>query len=265
MNKKMLFVTDLDRTLIYSHLFLDAADCQYCLIEKKGEKPIAYMSKKAIGLLERLHQVANIVPITLRNEEEFHRIDLFKDEIIPELFVTNNGGTIYYQGQEDLVYTALIHKQMDALTISHEQIKERFLACYKGVVEKIVNCGKLVWLFMGERKKIDHKGVASFAKAFEKEGWRIDVSGRKIYVYPYFVTKWQAVCYIKEKYYNEQCFAAGDSIFDLEMVEKADRGMIPRDCYIGDVVKEHVIVSPHAGMRAAEDILEAALAFAEAL
>lgn len=261
----MLFITDLDRTLIYSHLFLDEAECAYRLIEKKGEKPIAYMSEKAITLLERLHQVAHIVPITLRNEEEFHRIDLFKEKVIPEFFVTNNGGTIYYKGKEDMEYTQQIQGQMESLTISHEMIKTHFLKCYQGKIEKVVNCGDLVWLFMGQKDQIDEEGITIFKKQFATLGWQIDVSGRKIYVYPYFVTKWKAATYIQNKYYHEPIFAAGDSIFDREMVEKAERGMIPKKCYIEESVKHNVLISEHAGLRAAEDILKEALAFANEL
>ena len=255
----MIFATDLDRTLIYSHLFLENAACTYQLIEKKGEKPIAYMSDKAIALIKQLHQKAHIIPITLRNEEEFHRIDLFREVIKPEVYVTNNGGTIYYQGQEDEEWTTHISSQMAALRLSHEQIKECFLALYQGKIEKMINCGNLVWLFMGEKDHIDEAGVSAFRGQYEAQSWRIDVSGRKIYVYPYFVTKWEAVSYIKKKYFNETIFAAGDSIFDKEMVEKADYGMVPKACYIEDVVGKHVSTTEHVGMRAAEDILVAAL------
>lgn len=251
----MIFATDLDRTLIYSHLFLDEADCEYELIEKKGEKPIAYMSKKAIGLLEELHTKAHIIPITLRNETEFHRIDLFKKNIVPEIFVTNNGGTIYYKGQEDKSWTNHINEQMVKMPISHEKIKGQFLNHYHGLIEKEVNCGNLIWLFMGERDHIDYEAVQSFESTFKDTGWRIDVSGRKIYVYPYFVTKWCALSYIKENYFKEEIFAAGDSIFDMEMVEKADYGMIPKASYIEEQIKDHVMITNHKGMRAAEDIL----------
>lgn len=259
----MIFATDLDRTLIYSHLFLENAACTYQLIERKGEKPIAYMSDKAIELIKKLHQKAHIIPITLRNEEEFQRIDLFREVIVPEIYVTNNGGTIYYQGKEDEEWTTHILKKMAALKLSHEQIKEGFLALYQGKIEKMVNCGNLVWLFMGEKEHIDVEGVSTFARQYEEQGWCIDVSGRKVYVYPYFVTKWEAVSYIKKKYFNETIFAAGDSIFDKEMVEKADYGMVPKACYIEEVVERHVGVTVHTGMRAAEDILQAALKLSE--
>jgi len=154
---------------------------------------------------------------------------------------------------------------MNALSISHEAIKERFFDCYKGVVEKTVNCGNLVWLFMGQKEQIDEEGIVSFEKQFAYEGWRIDVSGRKIYVYPHFVTKWQAACYIQKKYYKEPIFAAGDSIFDREMVEKADYGMIPKNCYIEQVVSENVMISQYGGLRAAEEILDTALTFTKSL
>lgn len=251
----MIFATDLDRTLIYSHLFLDTANCTYSLIEKKGEKAIAYMSDKAIALLEEVHQRAHIIPITLRNEAEFHRIDLFRDKVVPELFVTNNGGTIYYKGKEDMQWHEWIEKQMKALIYTHQEICKHFLEMYGGSVEKNVNCGNLVWLFMGERDHIHEKSITAFEEKYKASGWRIDVSGRKIYVYPYFVTKWYALSYIQQKYYNEPIYAAGDSIFDQEMVEKADYGMIPKASFIEQAVKPHVKISEHAGMRAAEDIL----------
>ena len=65
----------------------------------------------------------------------------------------------------------------------------------------------------------------------------------------------ELLSYIKENYFKEEIFAAGDSIFDMEMVEKADYGMIPKASYIEEQIKDHVMITNHKGMRAAEDIL----------
>lgn len=259
----MIFITDLDRTLIYSPLFLQEAGCNYQLVEKKGERPIAYMSTEGIRLLEAVHQRIPIIPMTLRNEKEFHRIALFRERVIPELFVTNNGGTIYYHGKEDMRWSNWIREQLGALTLSGQQIKAAFEGCYQSEIEKVVDCGGLVWLFMGRQDQLDLQGIATFKEQFASSGWCIDRSGRKIYVYPWFVTKWQAARYIQKTYFPGKIVAAGDSVFDQEMVEQADYGIIPKACYIEEQIAPHVKITSRPGMRAAEDLLAYVLEIVE--
>lgn len=255
----MIFATDLDRTLIYSHLFLKEVTCPYKVIESKDNRAISYISQQAISLLKELHDKAHIIPISLRNDEEFRRIDLFREILEPEIYVTNNGGKIYYKGKEDLEWQGFIANQREQMERSFITIREKFLSCYKGQIHKEVNCGNLIWLFMGEYEGIDKQGIDYFRQLYGTRSWRIDCSGRKIYVYPYFVTKWKALEYITTHYYKEPIFAAGDSIFDLEMVEQATYGMIPKASYIELQVKKHVKISQYQGIRAADEILREAL------
>jgi len=93
----MIFATDLDRTLIFSEAFLEESKVSYQSIEIYKEKPISYISDQAIELLKELSKRVNIIPVTTRNYEQYHRIELFYEVFTPETYIINNGGSIYVQ------------------------------------------------------------------------------------------------------------------------------------------------------------------------
>ena len=270
----MIFATDLDRTLIYSRSFLEGCEIASSNIEIYKGEPISYISNKALELLKKLHQVATIIPVTTRNEEQYHRIQLFKEELEPKCYIINNGGTIYYQGKEDREWTLHIREQIKALKVGYDEVLSAFLKSYKGPIERHKKSDDLIWLVLGDQDQIDWQAVEHFKKAFAHLGWKIDVNGRKIYLYPEFINKWSALEYIRKRYMKEEkIMAAGDSLFDYEMVHQADYGVIPRGAWIeevnddrGDANLYTTKISPtksyiteHKGLRAAEDILSMAL------
>lgn len=255
----MIFATDLDRTLIYSESFLAETKSIYRNIEIYKEKPISYISLKTYELLHMLHEMAHVVPVTTRNYEQYHRIEVFKGSLEPELYVINNGGTIYYHQQEDKKWTDEIRRQIEAMPVSYDEVLEAFLKRYKGYVERYKKSDELIWLVLGDKDQIDWEAVKLFEETFSPLGWRIDVNGRKIYLYPHFINKWAAVQYIKTKYWNEAVIAAGDSLFDYEMVHKADYGMVPKASWIEQDCLEYVHSTKQTGLEASEEILQAAL------
>ncbi len=255
----MIFASDLDRTLIYSDKFLQSADCKYRLVEIWEEKPISYMSLEAIELLKRLHQVADIVPITTRNYQQYKRIEVFSEILQPELFVVNNGGSIFYREKEDEAWNLHIRRQIESLSLTYDEAMSYFLSCYKGVIKSYRKSDELIWLIIGERDHIDQEGIQAFWQYAKDKGWRIDVNGKKIYLYPNCVNKWAAIAYIKEKYYNKAVIGAGDSLFDYELVHQADYGIVPKGAYIQESCGPHITFTRQEGLRAAEDILSYAL------
>lgn len=256
----MIFATDLDRTLIYSERFLEEGQTMpYRDVEIYKEKPISYISERAFELLKGLYKVAKVIPITTRNYEQYHRIELFKEALVPEIYVINNGGTIYMHGKEDSRWHQHIINQIDAMPVDYDEALRVFLESYKGPVERYKKSDDLIWLVLGESNQIDFESVRQFERKFKKAGWRIDVNGRKIYLYPEFINKWSALEYIRTYYYQEKIMAAGDSLFDYEMVHQSDYGIVPKASWIEPDCMAHITITQHQGLAAAEEILEAAL------
>ncbi len=259
----MFFATDLDRTLIYSKLFIEEATCEYGLVEAYNGKEISYMSLEAIALLKKLNSLVPIVPITTRNHQQYKRIQLFEEIICPELYVVNNGGTIIYKGQEDKQWTAHIKEQIQALAMNYDEALSVFLKNYKKPIKGYNKSDQLIWLIIGERGNIDEGAVQAFKTIGESKGWKIQVNGKKIYLYPECINKWAALVYIQKYYYQERIMAAGDSIFDYQMVHEADYGIVPKSAYIEESCKSQVRITRDSGLKAAVEILSYALEIVE--
>lgn len=255
----MIFATDLDRTLIYSNQFLEDFPEDVLNIEVYQEKPISYISKRALVLLQLLDEKATIIPITTRNVEQYHRIDVFRKYVKPTLYVVNNGGTIFFEGKEDQEWSAFIKEQLMRLSVSYEETLQIFLSLYKGPVERYKKSDELIWLVLGDEQHIDWQGIKAYEERMADSGWKVDVSGRKIYLYPACVNKWSALEYIKAKYIKDLVLAAGDSLFDYEMVHKADLGAVPKKSWIEAECEDQIYITQQEGLAAAEDLLNYAL------
>lgn len=255
----MIFATDLDRTLIYAERFLASYEKEAINIEIFKEKPISYISAKALALLKELDKVATVIPITTRNREQYERISIWGEHIKPRIYVVNNGGTIFIEGKEDPIWTEKIKKQLSELTLSYEEALRLFLSLYKGPVERYKKSDELIWVVLSDKNQIDWEAVKNFQRHVEEHGWKIDVTGRKIYLYPACISKWKALHYIKMNYLDEEVVAAGDSLFDAEMIHRAEFGVVPKGSVIEADCEENIYRTNQAGLGAAEDILSYAL------
>lgn len=256
----MIFATDLDRTLIFSEAFLEESKVSYQSIEIYKEKPISYISDEAIQVLKELSKRVHIIPVTTRNYEQYHRIELFYEVFTPEIYIINNGGSIYVQGKEDQAWKEHITLAINALVAGYDEVLQSFLKDYKGPVERWKKSDDLIWLVLGDKDQIDWQAVEQFKKNYSHKGWKIDVNGRKIYLYPEFINKWAAVQYVQRTYLSEEeIVAAGDSLFDYEMIHKAKWGIIPKNAWIESSCMPYIMVTPHTGLKAGEEILEKVL------
>lgn len=273
----MIFATDLDRTLIYSKGFLEGVEVPCLNVEIYKEEPISYITEEAIRLLKEVNRALHLIPVTTRNLEQYKRITLFSEFIEPEIYIVNNGGTIFYKNQEDLEWSQRVIRKIEQLSISYDQVLQGFLQVYKGPVERHKKSDDLIWLVLGDKDHIHWESIQVYKEQIAALGWNLDVNGRKIYLYPSFIRKWEALSYVRQKYYNEPMLCAGDSLFDLEMMQKADDGIMPCDAGLnlsgfdealkyetGSLDKVPAVCKPikttqKTGIRAAEDILSYAL------
>ena len=253
----MFFATDLDRTLIYSDKFLGGVNSPYKCIETHEGREISYISTEGLEKLIELYNKMPIVPITTRNLKQYKRIRVFQDFITPETYSVNNGGTIIHKGQEDLRWKQIIKDKIEKLTLTYEDVIDIFTDEYNKPIKRFYKSDGLIWVIIGERNNIDEDAITRIREILEPHGWDVPVNGKKMYMLPRFINKWDAVNYIKENYYTSPIISAGDSQFDKEMVIKADYGIVPRRAYIEDEInKNKVFVTKHEGIRATVNILE---------
>ena len=126
---KVIYATDLDRTLIFSKRFLDEYnnnETEYSLVETFEGKEISYISNKVKNKLHELNNNSNvIVPVTSRSIDEYNRIKL---PITPEYTILSCGGTILKNGEpikeyEDYLSRNIKRIEMMSLAMDLEDLK----------------------------------------------------------------------------------------------------------------------------------------------
>ncbi|RFU69028.1 haloacid dehalogenase [Peribacillus saganii] len=268
----MIFASDLDQTLIYSRrafrLKEGEAEPEITLVETYEEREISFMSNKAIDLLKEVNSKMMFLPVTTRTMEQFMRIAIFQKEIIPSLAVTSNGGNILVNGKADEDWKQHIETKINESSLASEDLLKSFsrLAREDWVLSQRT-ADELFHYCIVQRDLAPLDELADFRKEIEGQGWRMSLQGRKLYLVPESVNKWDAVAYVKEKMGKTFVAAAGDSLLDLCMLEVADFAIAPLHGELAETslnLGRHIRRTRRQGIQAAEDILEAVLSSYEA-
>ncbi|PLS15957.1 haloacid dehalogenase [Bacillus sp. M6-12] len=268
----MIFASDLDQTLIYSRrafrLKEGEAEPEITLVETYEEREISFMSNKAIELLKEVSSKMMFLPVTTRTMEQFRRIAIFQNDIVPSLAVTSNGGNILVNGKADEDWKRQIEKKIDGSSLASEDLLKNFsrLAREDWVLSQ-KTADELFHYCVIQKDLAPLDELADFRKEIECQGWRMSLQGRKLYLVPECVNKWDAVAYLKEKMGKTFVAAAGDSLLDLCMLEVADFAIAPLHGELAETALNPgrpIHRTERQGIQAAEDILRAVLSAYEA-
>ena len=69
---------------------------------------------------------SHFIPVTTRTIEQFQRISLFQDEIIPEYAITSNGGNILHNGKQDGTWNRIVKERLSFECIEGNDILKEF-------------------------------------------------------------------------------------------------------------------------------------------
>ncbi|MCY8954304.1 HAD family hydrolase [Bacillus cereus] len=261
----MIFASDLDQTLIYSRKSFRAPieDESIQLIETLDGKEISFISHKTISLLKKLQLHSHFIPVTTRTIEQFQRIALFQDEIIPEYAITSNGGNILHNGKQDGTWNRTVKERLSAECIERNDILKEFgQIAHKDWVISQKTADDLFHYCIIKRENIPYDELSSFTSWLDKQGWNHSLQGRKLYFVPKPINKWDAVQYIKEILQIDTIITAGDSLLDLCMLEKANHAFAPLHGELGamhDNLQPHILKTNAIGIYAAEEIVNKSL------
>ncbi len=266
MQDSMLFASDLDQTLIYSHKkpISKEIDEQIRPVEKLDDRFISYMTQNALNALQEIAQRVFFVPVTTRTKLQYQRINFSGYDITHKYAVTSNGGTIFFEGVEDKDWSRLVSEGTDKCLAAQDLIKKFDEMAHASWVFK--DSGKLAddlfYYCLVEREKIPLTELAAFKLWASENHWELSVQGRKLYLVPQNVNKKAAIQYIKEKEGLSRVVAAGDSLLDLDMLKAADLALAPAHGEIyslylqGTSGLERIRFTQKSGIEAAEEILE---------
>ncbi|WP_059283363.1 HAD family hydrolase [Bacillus coahuilensis] len=252
----ILFASDLDRTLIYSKRMLELypSSASVRLIESLNGKDISYMTEKAIERLKDFHSKALFVPVTTRTEEQFKRISLFQKEIEPTYSITTNGAKILYKGLEMKDWTKMIEEQlMDCASI--EMVEHYILQLNAPWLKKVNRAENRFLYCIIERDLLDTTSKQEIEKYAKKWGWQLSLQGRKLYLVPRVISKWNAVEYVANILGVETVFTAGDSLLDYDLLRQGTHSIAPKH---GEVCQydSSLKISKEEGIIVAEQILD---------
>ncbi len=219
MAKRML-ASDLDNTLIYSYKQDIGRD--KVLVETMGDKELSFMTRKSWELLRDLREEILFVPVSTRSADQYRRIRFFPDWT-PDFALVSNGGTLLTGGKEDPEWRAetkeRIRDAADELLDARRRMEEDPDRSFE--VRLVDN----LFLFTKSGRP-EH----SISRLKEEKYSRLNVyrNGSKIYALPRSLEKGEAVRRLRERTGCPEVWSAGDSEFDLPLLEAADLAFFPQ-------------------------------------
>lgn len=218
--KKILFVSDLDNTLLFSWKKSHLGD--FC-VEKKDGFEQGFMTEFTFNSLEIINKITTFIPVTSRSLSQYQRID-WNDNQLPQYVLVANGGILLKGGKIDLEWlkesqelVKPYKKEMYNLCDSFRN-KEEYKIC------RIVDDMYVYVHCFNDLQVADCVNQHKTPNQFE-----VVSQGRKVYFFPPAINKGIAVERLKERITYEKMIVAGDSIIDLSMLQKSDVAIIPKE------------------------------------
>lgn len=207
--------SDLDNTLIYSHR--KNIGTNKIPVEKLNGKNQSFMTDKTYTFLSQARDI-NLVPVTTRTEEQYNRIDFFKNNSCCKYALVNNGGTLIRNGVVSEIW------EKESMKIAKHEIEYidsiRSMLWGHCLEKEHFHCPRPYFLyFKAQDPKTAHANIRSEVDLSKVILYR---DARKIYVIAKSITKGNAVRRLRKASDIGECAAAGDGILDVSMAEYVD-------------------------------------------
>lgn len=236
----IIFNTDLDNTIIYSYKH-DIGEPKICA-EIYQNREISFITQKTAELLKAANSAVTLVPTTTRTLEQYNRINLGFG--IPKYALVCNGGVLLVNGEEDEQW---YNDSFEAVRDCQEQLNfaEKILEADKNRTFEIRNIRKL-FIFTKSSEPLDSVEILKNKLDTSK----VDVfnNGVKVYVVPKNLSKGTAVKRLKEKLNAEMTISAGDSEFDISMLNATDISIAPKELSELAELPEHTVLFDGEGI-----------------
>lgn len=260
----MIYASDLDRTLIYSLGAIGVPENTPGLIPAEiiEGKTRSYISQQALNQLLEITTRVIFIPVTTRTIQQYKRINLFQETVIPDYAVTSNGGNILIGGVVDKEWRESIGR----LVARHSAGAEEVRTYIKAVVREdwIISenyCDDLFYSFMVYRDQLPLDEITNLSDRLYNLGWRVSLQGRKLYAVPAAVNKSDAILHLRRTVRSEPMVASGDSLLDKSLLDSADYAIAPCHGEIfaeqqSGLVKSRYPFTKESGVFAGDEILQ---------
>lgn len=248
----MIFATDLDSTMIFSHRLVEnlndnLSSSVHC-VEIYNDRSITYMTTTAIERLKFLMDRIHVIPVTTRSIAQLNRVKIFMNT---EYAIADNGGVILHNGVIDSKWEKHIHNILDMYDLG--MVLDIFYQLPDLTLKpKVVdNC----FVFT----KTDNVELCKqvLKNKLDTKMWQLSFQGKKVYAIPQGITKGLALQHICQNLISNSSpvIASGDSNLDLSMLQYADYGIIPADCCLAELKEANEFIKVGTGIYSAEEIL----------
>lgn len=214
----MIFLSDLDNTLIFSYKKLSAENV---CVERKDVKELSYMTPYGAELFLRVVKQCVFIPITTRSIEQYQRI-VFPCGYVPEYAICDNGGTLLINGEPDPVWRQEFENEYKLCCKELDSCR-KFLESRPEIYFEIRNVDST---FLFTKSHTPAKTIEAMEKAVPPSGTVRLNNGDKIFSIPKGISKKRAELKIRSMLGAEYTAAAGDSIFDIDMLSAADIAIV---------------------------------------
>lgn len=213
------FFSDLDNTLLYSHRH--PLPGKPVLVETLRGKPQSFMTEKTYRYFQTLDWLS-VIPVTTRTRDQFTRLEGMAEAFGWRTALVCNGSVLLRDGQEDPAWSEesrrLAAEAQPALEAAYT------LACTLADPADLIDQRPFLFYIRGG----DPGAVLSALQA-QADLTQLTLlrDARKVYCFPQVLNKGTAVTRYRNAFGVSRVLAAGDSAFDLPMLEAADRCFCP--------------------------------------
>ena len=215
----ILFNTDLDNTIIYSYKHDIGPEKR--MVELYQGREISFISEETFYLLQEARSRLLMVPTTTRSIEQYERIDLGLGAFPYALAC--NGGILLENGRRN---EAWYQDSLKLIAESEEVIKQS-ISLLETEQRRYFEIRHIEKLFVFTKCREPEAVIEELRRKLDTSLADVFNNGDKIYVVPKSLNKGKALLRLKTLLKADRVLAAGDSEFDISMVEAADLGLVP--------------------------------------
>ncbi|MEE0858941.1 MAG: HAD hydrolase family protein [Acutalibacteraceae bacterium] len=216
----LVFNTDLDNTMIYSYK-QNIGSSKRC-VEIYQEREISFITNKTFELLKNVKEKLLLVPTTTRTVEQYRRIDFGLG--IPKYALACNGGVLLVDGEEDENWYnesyALVENCQQELAKAEEILSNDEFRSFE-----VRNIKKLFIFTKSSSPKIT---IEKLKAQLDTNLLDVFYNGVKVYAVPKKLSKGVAIDRFRKMLNATTVITAGDSEFDIPMLQKADIAFAPQ-------------------------------------
>lgn len=214
-----ILCTDLDNTIIYSYKH-DIGN-EKMNVELYKEREISFISNHTYELLKKVKEEFLIIPTSTRTKEQYNRIDL-KIGIFKYALVCN-GSVLLVDGKKDKDW---YEESLRLAKPSNLEVKKA-LEYLENDKRRTFELRYIEDLFVFTKCYKSETVVNELREYLDKNLVNVFNNKEKVYVLPTSLSKGKAIERLRKYLKVEFIIAAGDSEFDISMVEAADVGLVP--------------------------------------